>query len=60
MRMPHSWTNAYAAAERLGPVIMEDMQKTQLFENIPVPKAVMKLAVPTIISSSELCSLYIL
>ena len=30
---------------------MEDMQKTQLFEKIPVPKAVMKLAVPTIISS---------
>ena len=27
------------------------MQKTQLFEKIPVPKAVMKLAVPTIISS---------
>lgn len=30
---------------------MEDMQKTQLFEKIPVPQAVMKLAVPTIISS---------
>lgn len=30
---------------------MEDKKKTQLFENTPVPKAVMTLAVPTIISS---------
>lgn len=30
---------------------MEDVKKTQLFEQTPVPKAVMSLAVPTIISS---------
>ncbi len=30
---------------------MEDTQKTQLFEHTPVPNAVMKLAVPTIVSS---------
>lgn len=30
---------------------MEDTKKTQLFENTPVPKAVMTLAIPTIISS---------
>lgn len=30
---------------------MEDMDKTELFERIPVHKAVVKLAVPTIISS---------
>lgn len=30
---------------------MEDIQKTMLFEKIPVPKAVMTMAVPTIISS---------
>lgn len=30
---------------------MEDTKKTQLFETVPVPKAVMTLAVPTIISS---------
>ena len=30
---------------------MEDTQKTELFEKLPVPKAVMKLAIPTIISS---------
>ena len=30
---------------------MEDARKTELFEKIPVPKAVMKLAIPTIISS---------
>lgn len=30
---------------------MEDMQKIQLFEKTPVPRAVMTLAVPTIISS---------
>ncbi len=30
---------------------MEDAQKTQLFERMPIPKAVMKLAVPTIVSS---------
>ena len=30
---------------------MEDAQKTELFEKLPVPKAVMKLAIPTIISS---------
>lgn len=30
---------------------MEDTQKIQLFEHTPIPKAVMKLAVPTIISS---------
>lgn len=30
---------------------MEDIKKTQLFENTPVPKAVMTLAIPTIISS---------
>ncbi len=30
---------------------MEDMKKEMLFENMPIPQAVMKLAVPTIISS---------
>ena len=30
---------------------MEDVQKVQLFEHTPVPKAVMKLAIPTIVSS---------
>ncbi|MCM1136050.1 MAG: MATE family efflux transporter [Clostridium sp.] len=30
---------------------MENNQKTELFENIPVPQAVMKLAIPTILSS---------
>ncbi len=30
---------------------MEDMQKVQLFEQTPIPKAVITLAVPTIISS---------
>lgn len=30
---------------------MEDSRKTELFERMPVPKAVMKLAIPTIISS---------
>ena len=30
---------------------MENLQKTELFERTPIPKAVMTLAVPTIISS---------
>ena len=30
---------------------MEDTKKTQLFEETPIPRAVMTLAVPTIISS---------
>ena len=30
---------------------MEDAQKTELFERTPIPKAVMKLAVPTVLSS---------
>lgn len=30
---------------------MEDARKTQLFENTPIPKAVITLAVPTVISS---------
>lgn len=30
---------------------MEDTQKVDLFENSPVSKAVMKLAVPTVMSS---------
>ena len=30
---------------------MEDKTKTQLFEEVPIPKAVMTLAVPTILSS---------
>lgn len=30
---------------------MEDTEKTQLFESTPIPKAVMTLAIPTIISS---------
>ena len=30
---------------------MPDEKKINLFENIPVPKAVMQLAVPTILSS---------
>ncbi|MCI8554595.1 MAG: MATE family efflux transporter [Clostridiales bacterium] len=30
---------------------MEDVQKTTLFEQMPVPRAVMKLAVPTVLSS---------
>ena len=34
-----------------GGVHMEDMQKTELFERAAIPKAVAKLAVPTILSS---------
>ena len=30
---------------------MEDAQKTQLFESMPIPRAVMKLAIPTVLSS---------
>ncbi len=30
---------------------MENAQKTELFENTPIPKAVMQLAIPTVISS---------
>ena len=30
---------------------MEDAQKTELFETMPIPRAVMKLAVPTVLSS---------
>jgi multidrug efflux pump len=30
---------------------MEDAKKTELFENMPIPKAVMQLAIPTVISS---------
>ena len=30
---------------------MEDQQKILLFEQLPIPKAVVKLAVPTILSS---------
>ncbi len=30
---------------------MEDAQKTKLFETMPIPRAVMKLAVPTVLSS---------
>ena len=30
---------------------MEDAQKTKLFESMPIPQAVMKLAVPTVLSS---------
>lgn len=30
---------------------MQDMQKTELFERMPIPKAVAKLTIPTIISS---------
>ena len=30
---------------------MEDKQKTELFESAPIPKAVMKLAIPTVLSS---------
>src|SRR5574344_843117 len=30
---------------------MESSQKTMLFENMPIPQAVMKLSVPTVISS---------
>ena len=30
---------------------MEDQQKTMLFEQMPIPRAVAKLAVPTILSS---------
>ena len=30
---------------------MEDKQKTQLFESMPVPKAVITLAIPTVLSS---------
>ena len=30
---------------------MENMPKTGLFENMPIPRAVAKLAIPTIISS---------
>lgn len=34
-----------------GGVSVEDTQKTELFERMPVPRAVMKLAVPTVLSS---------
>ena len=30
---------------------MEDRQKTELFESMPIPRAVMKLAIPTVLSS---------
>ena len=30
---------------------MEDAQKTELFESMPIPQAVMKLAIPTVLSS---------
>ncbi len=30
---------------------MEDTKKTELFENTPIPRAVMTLAVPTVLSS---------
>lgn len=30
---------------------MENAEKTELFEKVPIPKAVMTLAVPTILSS---------
>ena len=30
---------------------MEDAQKTMLFEKMPIPKAVVKLALPTVLSS---------
>lgn len=30
---------------------MEDAQKTELFESMPIPRAVMKLAIPTVLSS---------
>ena len=30
---------------------MEDKQKTQLFESMPVPNAVITLAIPTVLSS---------
>ena len=30
---------------------MEEIQKTDLFEKMPVPKAVMTLAIPTVLSS---------
>ena len=30
---------------------MEDAKKTELFESLPIPKAVMQLAIPTVISS---------
>ncbi len=32
-------------------ILMEDAKKTELFENTPIPKAVMQLAIPTVISS---------
>ena len=32
-------------------ILMEDAKKTELFENMPIPKAVMQLAIPTVISS---------
>ena len=30
---------------------MEDAKKTELFESMPIPKAVMNLAIPTVLSS---------
>ena len=46
---------AFAAAkgnlEKEGALCVEDQKKTQLFEQTPIPSAVMKLAVPTILSS---------
>ena len=35
----------------LGGMAMEDAQKTELFESMPIPRAVMKLAIPTVLSS---------
>ena len=46
---------AFAAAKgnlkKEGALCVEDQKKTQLFEQTPIPSAVMKLAVPTILSS---------
>ena len=35
----------------LGGMAREDAQKTELFESMPIPRAVMKLAIPTVLSS---------
>lgn len=35
----------------MGGFAMEDTQKTEIFERMPVPRAVVKLAVPTVLSS---------
>ena len=45
------WTDAELQIRRDSNYTMENAEKTELFENTPVPKAVMTLAIPTVLSS---------